>query len=207
MKTPLGTVTEVFITRVKPGKYENYRDWASKIQEIEKTFPGYKGTYLQAPAVNDRDAWVTILHFDNFENLDNWLNSKERQEIISESKNFVENLDIHRLNTPFPGWFPADSSNPKQISVMIKETMLILLVLFPIVMLEIKFLNPHLKNLNPSLGTFIGNAISVSLITWPMMPLCLYFLKWWLYTKSPARNILGCSIVFTLYLTLIVLFS
>ena len=38
-------------------------------------------------------------------------------------------------------------------------------------MLELRFLNPHLRALNPAVGTFIGNALSVALTTWPLMPL------------------------------------
>lgn len=198
-------VTEVFITHVKPGKYELYREWAAKIQHIEADFPGYQGVYVQSPAANDPNSWVTILSFDTHENLDNWLTSNKRKQIIKESTSFVENYEGHRMTAPFFGWF-SSVDVPKTIWTIIKEAMLILLVLFPIVMLEFKFLNPLTKNLNLSVATFIGNTISVGLITWPAMPVCLYFLSWWLKSKSLFHNILGTIIVLSLYLFTIFIF-
>ena len=203
------TVTEIFITHVKPGLNSFYKEWASRIQEIEKTFPGYLGTDIEAPKSNDNNIWVSVLHFDSEVNLDNWLKSEERQIIINESKQFVEEYETHHLTAnPYRSWF---AGTPKKISVIIKETMLVLLVLFPIIMLEFKFLNPHFYHLNLSIATFIGNALSVSLISFPVMPICLYFLGWWLNPdleeKQPSKNIFGFVVVIALYLVAILLFA
>lgn len=198
-------VSEVFITHVKPGKYDLYQKWAAKIRKIEADFPGYKGVYTQSPAANDPNSWVTILSFDTAENLDNWLTSKKRQEIIKESGVFVENYEGHLMTDPFFGWFSSFDAR-KKASTIIKEAMLILLVLFPIVMLELKFLNPITNGLNLSVATFIGNTISVALITWPAMPVCLYFLGWWLKAKTIFENILGTLIVIALYVISILIF-
>ncbi|HRD56187.1 MAG TPA: hypothetical protein PLC42_07310 [Parachlamydiaceae bacterium] len=193
-------VTEVFITKVPPSKHAQYKEWASKIQYLEAKFPGYLGTYLQAPDSNTPNDFVTILHFDTEDNLNCWLNSKERQEIVKASKNFVDHYEGHRLESTFPGWFPSCSPIKKTKLTILKENMFVLLVLFPIVMLELKFLNPYLKNLTLSVSTFIGNALSVALITWPTMPICLYFMRWWLSPEiSKKENILGFCIVFSIY--------
>lgn len=204
-------IIEVIVTHVKQGKHEAYKNWASKIQQIEKTFSGYQGVYTQPPSPNDPDSFVTILQFDTSENLRNWLTSEKREQILKESASFVEKYENHSLNTPFPGWFPSALKVQKKLSLVIKETMLVLLVLFPIVMLQFKFLSPLTAKFNLSIATFIGNAISVTLISWPMMPICLYFLNWWLsdeYLKEhPSRNLLGFGIVFALYLVEIALFA
>lgn len=200
-------VTEIFITHVKPGEYNLYKEWALKTQELEKAFPGYLGTDIQSPSGENNHDWVTVLHFDTAENLDNWMKSKEREKIIEESEGFIEECKTYRFS-PFSGWFPNTS---KKKSLLFKETMLVLLVLYPIVMLEFRFLMPHLGHLNPPLATFISNALSVTLITWPMMPICLYFLKWWLSPdiaeKNPSKNILGYIIVLTLYALEILAFN
>ena len=81
--------------------------------------------------------------------------------------------------------------------------MIVLLVLFPIVMLEIKFLSPLTSGLNPSLATFIGNAISVSLVSWPMIPIAIWFLEWWLSPQEDKRlqaTLVGTGVVLLLYL-------
>jgi antibiotic biosynthesis monooxygenase (ABM) superfamily enzyme len=48
---------------------------------------------------------------------------------------------------------------------MWKTASLVLLTLLPVVMLEIRFLKPHLRTLNPAVGTFIVDAITVVLTT------------------------------------------
>jgi antibiotic biosynthesis monooxygenase (ABM) superfamily enzyme len=70
---------------------------------------------------------------------------------------------------------------------MWKTAALILLTLFPLVMLEIRFLNPHLRELNPAVGTFIGNAITVVLTTWPLMPLAIWGFHAWLFPENRPR--------------------
>lgn len=204
-------IIEVIVTHVKQGEHEAYKSWASKIQQIEKTFPGYQGVYTQPPSLNDPDSFITILQFDNAEHLENWLTSEKRKQILKESESFVENYEKHSLNNPFPGWFPSTLKVQKRISLVIKETMLVLLVLFPIVMLELQFLGPLTSRFNLSFATFIGNALSVTLISWPLMPICLYFLNWWLsdeYLKEhPSKNIQGFAIVIALYMIEILIFA
>ena len=55
--------------------------------------------------------------------------------------------------------------------------MLVILMLFPIVMLEIRFLSPLLKGVNTSPATFIGNVISVFLLAWLFMPIAIALMK------------------------------
>ena len=86
-----------------------------------------------------------------------------------------------------------------------KTAMLVTLMLFPVVALELKFLTPRLLAvLNPALATIIGNAISVGLVTWPLMPLvAIKAFGWWLYPDGlprwvrfagPAAVLLGYAI-------------
>ena len=78
---------------------------------------------------------------------------------------------------------PATGKPPN----MWKTACLVLLTLFPVVMLELRFLNPHLATLNPAVRTFIGNAISVALTTWPLMPLAIWGFHAWLFPENRPR--------------------
>ena len=64
-----------------------------------------------------------------------------------------------------------------------KTALLVVLGLFPIVMLEMRFLSPILTSLglHASLATFIGNTISVFGTTFVTMPLCIRWFGWWLF--------------------------
>jgi uncharacterized protein len=121
----------------------------------------------------------------------------------------ISSIESHRIYSPFAGWFKSLQETAGELPAAWKQTMIVLLVLYPIVMLELKYLNPFLTGLNPSLGMFIGNAISASLVSWPLVPIAIYFLKWWLVPKDPHRlrdTLLGTVVVLVLYIIEVAVF-
>lgn len=202
-------VTEVLVTKVAIGKEREYKEWIANIHKVEARFPGFRGAYVQSPIEGKGGNWITLLQFDTAENLDKWLSSKERAEILEQSHSLISSLDYHRVISPFGGWFSSLMKQDNAPIPLWKQTMIILLVLFPIVMLEFKFLSPVTGSLNLSLATFIGNAISVSLVSWPMMPIAIWFLGWWLVppkTKKQLWTIYGTFVVFLLYAIEVLIF-
>ena len=183
------SATEVIITRIKPGKEEAYRTFADRIQKAQQNFPGYIGSFVQPPHHNET-GWTTVLRFRAVRDLDNWLNSPERKALLNDAEDLIESFEAQRVDTSFPGWVPADPSTGKPPS-MWKTAGLVLLTLFPVVMLELRFLNPVLKAaaIPPALGTFIGNAISVALTTWPLMPLAIRLFSPWLFPEGRPRSL------------------
>lgn len=203
-----GRITEVFVTQVNRKNEEAYRKWMAKIHQVEAKFPGFKGVYMQSPSQSGGIHWITLLQFDTPENLDRWLHSPERQKVLDEAKTLITSLESHRMISPYAGWF-ASVAKAGELPPVWKQTMLVLLVLFPIVMLEIKYLSLWTAGLNISLGTFIGNAISVALISWPLMPIAIFFLGWWLAPKPEkylSYTIFGTLLVIALYILEIALF-
>ncbi|HEV8051754.1 MAG TPA: antibiotic biosynthesis monooxygenase [Parachlamydiaceae bacterium] len=201
-------VTEVIVAEVFPEKEREYRDWIAKIHLFEANYPGFRGVYVQSPVESKGKFWITLLQFDTMHHLDSWLASSDRHKLLEESKSMISYLETHRVISPYAGWF-ASIARVGEIPAVWKQTMIILLVLFPIVMLEFKFLNPLTQGLNISLGTFIGNAISVSLISFPAMPIAIYFLGWWLSPGPRNRTFMvlgGTLLMFGLYLLEIWLF-
>lgn len=113
------------------------------------------------------------------------MNAPERKALLSETREFIESEELMRLATAFPGWVPLDPMTGEGPPNW-KAAMLVLLGLFPIVMLEMKFLSPILANLgiHASLGTFIGNAISVALTSFLTMALFVNWFGWWLFPRG-----------------------
>jgi antibiotic biosynthesis monooxygenase (ABM) superfamily enzyme len=202
-----GGVTEVILEQVRADMDDAYRQWLEKVQRIQAGFPGYRGVSLQPPIPNVQPRWTTLLRFDTPEHLDAWLRSPARRELLDEAAPWTESLQSHRLVAPFAGWFPrlAPSGAPARW----KQTMIVLLVLYPIVMLEVRFLNPFLVGLPAAVATFIGNAISVALVAWPMVPMALRCLDWWVLPRSPARRVTaaaGATVVSAGYALLVIFF-
>lgn len=196
-------VTEIFITYVQKDQAKAYYDWLQRLHKLETSFPGFQKFYIQTP--KDQEGYIiTFLQFDTTEHLENWMNSPQRQKMLEESKDFVKSMVSHRLDSSFEGWFV---NNDLTLAPPIwKQTMLVLLVLFPIVMLERFYLYPHLHG-NETIKTFISNAISVSLISWPCLPIVIIALHWWLKEKNNIYiNLLGIFCVLFLYFLEIVIF-
>lgn len=201
-------VTEVIITKVHPEKEKAYSEWSAKIHQIEAKFPGFRGVYIQSPKQNKGSHWITLLQFDTAKHLDKWLKSPERQKILQESTSLISSLENQRVSSPYAGWFHSIAKTEDIPSVW-KQTMLVLLVLFPLVMLELKYLSPLTSAMGLSLSTFIGNALSVSLIAFPLMPIAIKLLGWWLAPNAKKRGLqtaLGTLTVLILYLIEIALF-
>jgi hypothetical protein len=193
-----GGVVEVIMTKVKAGQETAYREWEIKTQQAQSKFPGYRGSYVQPP-VSGELGWTTLMRFDTVEQLEAWLKSPERAALLREAEPLVEYAHLQRMGTSFPGWFPTDPKTGKGPPNW-KAGMLVLLGLFPIVMFETRFLK---LPVNPSLGMFIGNSISVAMTTYLTMPLFIKMLRWWLFPKSDASklavNAAGTALVFLLY--------
>jgi len=196
---PAVDVTEVIFSKIKPGKEDQYREWAARMQAAQAECRGYKGTFLQPPG-EAGGFWTTIMRFDSAANLEVWMNSARRREMLSEAQDIIEHEQLTHLATAFPGWVPVDPMTGKGPPNW-KAAMLVLLGLFPIVMLEMKYLNLTQFGIHASLGTFIGNSISVALTSFITMPWCVKWFGWWLFPKGPAAAITakGVGIICLLY--------
>lgn len=199
---PGTTVTEVILSKIKPGKEEAYRAWTVKIQAAQARYPGYRGNYLQPPTEKESH-WTTLLRYDTVEHLENWMKAPERTNLLEESKEFIESEELMRLATSFPGWVPINPATGKGPPNW-KTALLVLLGLFPVVMLELRFLNPIFASWgwNSSFATFIGNAGSVAATSFITMPLFVTWFGWWLFVKdgdSKYTTLKGCLILAILF--------
>ena len=194
----LSCVTEVITTVVEPGRETAFQAWAQGIQASQASFPGYMGTLVQAPLSAELPYWTTLVRFSLPDQLEAWLGSEERKALLQRADPLTSTWRSHRMASSFDGWFasaPGRASTPAW-----KQTALVLLVLFPVVMLEIRFLGPVLVGVHPAVATFIGNAISVSLVSWPLMKLAISCLGWWLAPAPGWRTeALGLCALLGLY--------
>jgi antibiotic biosynthesis monooxygenase (ABM) superfamily enzyme len=203
---PLSCVTEVIMTVVEPGKEPIFRAWAETIQASQSMFPGYMGILVQAPVSAEMQYWTTLVRFSTPSQLDAWLGSPNRKQLLQQMEPDVATWKSYRMASPFAGWFPAAGNQPPPAW---KQTALVLLVLFPVVMLEIKFLSPLLAGQHMATATFIGNAISVSLVSWPLMKMAVFCMGWWLRPAPRQRwrrEVLGACTMLALYTTELAIF-
>jgi antibiotic biosynthesis monooxygenase (ABM) superfamily enzyme len=206
-RSPQDMVTEIITVSVKPGMEEAYRDWVDRIRQVEARFPGYQGLELQPPIPGLQDDWVSLLRFDTAEHLNAWLESDARREALREVEQFT-NTREQQVASAFSGWFTF-SDAPGQVPPSWKQGMIVLLVLFPVVMLEILYLSPLLSSLNLAVANFISNALSVAVLSFGLTSLANRAFKWWLVpgpNASPRVEAAGIALIIGLYAVSIAVF-
>jgi uncharacterized protein len=206
--SPHEMVTEIITVRVKPGKEEAYHAWVDRIRQMEATFPGYRGLQLQPPIPGLQDDWVSLLRFDSSEHLNAWLKSDARRAALREVEPFIDRSE-QQVATAFSGWFTFGDA-PDQVPPNWKQAMVVLLTLFPVVMLELLYLNPLLQALNLAVATFISNLLSVAALTWLLVPWANRAFSWWLrptHSVSPRLEAAGDALIIGLYALFVVVFA
>lgn len=204
------SVTEVIFSKVRSGMADQFRNWAQRIQAAQALYPGYLGMYLQPPPAGGDGHWITILRYESPACLEAWMTSRQRADLLKESKSFMEGEELIRISTSYPGWVPVDPVSGQGPPDW-KTAMLVLLGLYPIVMLELKLLNPILfaLQIHDAVGTFLGNAISVAVTSFLTMRFFVRKFDWWLFSglASPrGMSRQGIRMILLLYLLEVVIF-
>jgi antibiotic biosynthesis monooxygenase (ABM) superfamily enzyme len=178
----VGSVAVAIVTHVKPGQETTYHEFEKEFQSAQARRRGYRGVYLQPPTKKTPGLWTTLIRFDSPDALDEWFVSDERKKLLALAEPVVSSTEFQSVTGSFPGWIPVKEGQKGPPNW--KTAMLVLLGLYPIVMLEIRFLNPQMHSLNSAVANFIGNSISVALTTWVTMPLLIKVFSPWLFPKK-----------------------
>lgn len=194
-------VSAVISTRVKPGKEVEYRAWERKIAAAQSKAPGLQGYRFEPPVPGIQDDYVAILRFDTQANLQAWLDSPVRKQLIEEAAPLTDEFHA-RVGTGFEQWF-RDESSGGPLSVW-KMDMIVLVLLYPIVFLwGVWAGTPILQdklNMPWALNLFIGNIFSVGL-TGFMVPWVANHMGWWMFPKGNVvrANLAGAAIMCAVY--------
>jgi uncharacterized protein len=196
-------VAMVFTHRVAKEKVQDYLAWRRRTIAAQAHYPGYLATEFFEPHGGPHDEWVDIVRYDSLADLTDWMDSKERQDLLKELESIVESTHSHRV-TGLEGWF-AVNRGPGQTSggpPSWKQALVVLFALYPTVMV-LTYLNPLTRNLSLPVQMLIGNILSVGLLTWLVMPKVTQFLGFWLTAARGdwKREALGlCTVAFGLAL-------
>lgn len=192
--------TAVIMTEVAAGSEARFRKWHGKVEAAQSKYPGYLGCELQPPVPGCQEHWASLLRFDSPEHLNDWLGSKERANLVAQSEKFTRQSVIRRASDGFGNWFSFGAQR-EGLPPAWKNNYIVLLGLYPIVMLELLFLNPFTAWLPLPVGNLIGNLISVGVLGWPVIWLLTKAMAWWLKPPGQAskfNNWSGAIIVLVL---------
>jgi len=178
-------VTVVVTHRVSREQVEDFLAWQDRLRLAESKFEGFRGTELFRPVEGVQDEWTTLYRYDNAENLDRWLISKERRELLAEGATFSD-FHSRTIDNSFGSWFAFDEhGNEAPPPSDVKTSIAVWVGLYPTVVLLTLALSP--LHMPLWLGLLIGNLFSSMSMTFLTMPYYVNpLMKHWL---RPPPNV------------------
>lgn len=205
-------VSAVISTRVKPGMEAEYLKWESKVAAAQSRAPGLQGYRFEPAVPCVQEDNVAILRFDSQANLDAWLNSPERKNLVEEAAPLTVEFHTRTAQSGFEQWFRDALPDGAPPPAAWKVNMIVLLTLYPVVFLWSIYIGlPFLAGkyqLNYPVALFIGNVFSVA-VTGFLVPWTAGRLTWWLAPAAARRtkmNILGAVAMLATYAAMVLVF-
>lgn len=196
--------TAVFSHRIRPGRESEFSRWKQRIIRARSRFPGYLGSEMFEPVPGVQEDWIDIVRFDTAAHLDEWLRSEERRRLVGEAEKFSEKIEARPLATGLESWFRLDgrTGGEADSTPVWKQSLLVLLALYPTVMLLQFTVDPWLASVPLPIRILVGNVIGVALLAWVLLPRLTRWMGFWL-DPAPARprgrtDLAGTGVVLTL---------
>lgn len=205
-------VTAVISHEVRPGRERDFVRWQGRMRKVQEGFPGFMGFELFQPVPGVQEKWVAVLRFDTRENLDGWLESDDRKKLLEEGSGYFADYDVQKVRSAFSGWFRFEDESTGRVPPNWKQAMSVLLALYPTVMILNLTVGKALQGAGVPqyLGLFMGNVLSVAVLTWLAMPLVNRVLRSWLASgeeDSRTTRFAGTAVVVLCYLLFIAVFG
>jgi uncharacterized protein len=180
-----GPVTATVTRRVKPGHEAAYEQFLAGIGGAAKAFPGYLGEEVFRPAGGAGGEYRIIYRFDSPAHLRAWLDSAERAAWLQRAEPHVASPMRTQYLTGLEGWFtlPAQPGAPPPPAD--KMAVLTWVTIFPLITLAVVVPAPLIGGLPLVPRLAVTTLVTVSLMTWVVMPRVTRLLHRWLY---PGRR-------------------
>lgn len=197
-------VTVVVTHRVDPANIDEFLAWQDRLRLAESSFPGFRGTELFRPVEGIQEEWTALYRYKTADDLDRWLVSDERKELLADGEKFAD-YHARTIDNSFGSWFAFDEHGAEAPPPSnFKTSVAVWVGVYPTVVLIALALWP--LRLPLWINLLIGNLLSSLALSYFVMP---YFvnplLKNWLrpppdvsVTKTNWRGFALVLVVMTL---------
>jgi antibiotic biosynthesis monooxygenase (ABM) superfamily enzyme len=180
-----GLVTVVVSHPVRPADEEEFLEWQGRVTDAERGFAGFRGSQLSRPVPGVQEDWTAVFSFDTEEHLNAWLESPQRKKLLDEARQF-QDFELHRVSSPFGSWFSLGRDADGEAPADWKTALSVLVGLYPTVVLLTLGISEIWEDGELWETLLLGNILSVSLLTWVVMPIVTRALGFWL-APAPGR--------------------
>jgi antibiotic biosynthesis monooxygenase (ABM) superfamily enzyme len=178
-------VTAVVTHRVPPEHVDEFLSWQERLRLAENKFPGFRGSEIFRPIEGVQDEWTALYRYDSAADLDRWLTSAERQQLLDEGKRFSD-FQLRTIDNSFGSWFTFEEDGGQAHTPSELKTVIAVWVgLYPTVMLLALATAP--AKLPVWLDRLFSNLLGSFVMTFVTMPFYVNpLLKRWLHRDLHA---------------------
>ena len=177
--------------RVAHEDESDFMDWQRRISAAEARFTGFRGHKVERPVPGVSDEWTVALSFDTEENLDEWMKSTERADLLEEGARFNQDLRIRKASYGFDFWIRGRGDNQIPDVPISRANLLVLLVLYPLVVGFNHFISAPLieaHGIPIAVAVFIGNVATTQILGWWAVPAIFKAFGWWIDPDISLRR-------------------
>jgi uncharacterized protein len=183
-----GPVTTTVTRRIKPGHEAAYEAFLAGISGAAQGFPGYLGVEVFRPIPGGQGGeYRTVYRFDSPAHLRAWLDSKERAGWLQQAEPHVAGPMRTEFLTGLEGWFTLPTQPGVAPPPRYKMVILTWVTIFPLITLIVVATAPLIGRLPLVVRLGVTTLVTVSLMTWVVMPRVTRLLRGWLY-PDPGRR-------------------
>jgi antibiotic biosynthesis monooxygenase (ABM) superfamily enzyme len=205
MPVRVSRATSVIVHQVPPAAADRFLALEEELTRAAEQFPGYQATEVYPAAEPGGTEWVVVLHFADAAAMKVWIDSPVRAEWVAKVGAEVGGFRQETLPTGFGAWFTSPKGGPPGW----KMVLTVLLGLYPTVIFLTLTVGTVTGPLGLAVAMLIGNAMSVSILQYLVMPVLTRVFGPWLRANLPterAKSAAGVGAILALLTGLTLIF-
>ncbi|NWE48618.1 antibiotic biosynthesis monooxygenase [Pseudomonas gingeri] len=183
-----GVVTLLVRHRIRQGGDQAYEAWLRQIIAKARSYPGHLGIDVMRGHSGGLAQFTSVLRFASTEQLQVWLDSDDRRELVDQARSLLADGDQTEINEDREFWFtPAQADMPAPPPRW-KQACVTFLVILPLTFLVPQVWKP-VFGLLPWLGGYVQANVLITLsivllVVYVFMPRVTRLFSRWLQSRQ-----------------------
>ncbi|MGY5332898.1 antibiotic biosynthesis monooxygenase [Pseudomonas protegens] len=185
-----GVVTLLVRHRIKQGQDQAYETWLRQIIAKARSYPGHLGIDVVRGHSGGLGLFTSVLRFASTEQLQHWLDSADRRELVQQAQHLLADGDQTEINADREFWFTPQDGGAPTPPPRWKQACVTFLVILPLSFLVPQLWKPLFAQL-PWLGGYVPGTVLITLsivllVVYVFMPRVTRLFSRWLQPRSAA---------------------
>ncbi|WP_025131295.1 antibiotic biosynthesis monooxygenase [Pseudomonas sp. PH1b] len=185
-----GVVTLLVRHRIQKGRDQEYETWLRQIIAKARSYPGHLGIDVVRGHSGGLGLFTSVLRFASTEQLQHWLDSADRRELVQQAQHLLADGDQTEINADREFWFTPQDSGAPTPPPRWKQACVTFLVILPLSFLVPQLWKP-VFTLLPWLGAYVPATVLITLsivllVVYVFMPRVTRLFSRWLQPRGAA---------------------